>query len=75
MTVAKVREIARAHVSLKCRNDGLFVAIGQDAAWAAAGLDPRDFLGETTRGRDARIFGDELHRLCLRLVEAAEARS
>lgn len=57
------------HLALAQGADGRLIVKGGDAAWAAAGMDPRDYVTDAA----ARIFGDEVHRVSLGMVDAAKA--
>lgn len=55
------------------RADGLLRVAGVDAAWRAAGLDPRACLGDDPSCVAALDFGQSLSEVCARAVERVEA--
>ena len=57
-------------LSLVERRDGRFRVSGVSNAYKTAGKDPRNHMADSRI--DDRDFGNELYRVCRRLVELAE---
>ncbi len=73
MTRDEVARLAVQHLRVVARSDGSLRVTGTDEAHRAAGIAVVDYLADGPRGRVAREFADELHRLKQRMLMLAEA--
>jgi len=73
VTRDEVARLAVRHLRVINRRDGFLRVAGADEAHRAAGIPVVDYLADGERGRAARGFTDELHRLKQRMLMLAEA--